>query len=192
MTRKLTVKFPAALDYDRRPHAIGYSVEVHVSPYDKYAIARLSIYGKLAEGGYSDERWRKVATITAQCTRLEDDDHRDAPKSHYALRYGKGGSVWTQTDMQTSFSKWYAVRLTLDDGNDYYTDSVAGDCARAAVVSQVWEKVDATVDQKNLAYKYDDGLTHIVAALNLLGAQSLESDAGGWTMVESFNLSNLK
>jgi hypothetical protein len=158
-SKELTIKVNTWDDAD----LVGYEVHTVIGGYSDYGHLELRI--KARRNGYNGrEYWEDVVTLTAQNNRLnrydqDSDEYKDNKTTHEI--------AWLRNDSE-NWGKWYALQIDRW-GSSHIDDQLF----LATQFAPIWKKVQAVVEDKNLTFKYKDGISHIIAALNILGARPL-------------------
>lgn len=123
-------------------------VPVH---YDRYAHASV-IFGYERDG-----RFESLLRLTYQT---------DCEQREYWEKDRKGATIQpvsVAAGLDREWRGWYAESI------EFESSGVSAQLAAAAAFAPVWARVQATIEDKNLHYKYqDDALAVVVAALNVL------------------------
>lgn len=150
---------------------VGYQVHTVLGGPSDYGHFELRILVRRYSSYDGEEYWDRVVVFTAQNNRLSryimgSEDYKGNKTEH---------RIPWMNDNSTSdyWGGWYALQL-----NRWDSDDIERQLFQATQFAPIWKRIKAVVKDKNLEFKYRDGVSHIIAALNILGATPLKNVDG--------------
>jgi hypothetical protein len=164
-TKELTLQLR---EWDE-PGQVGYVAHTVVN--GKYAHLDLEIVVRVG-AGTSYDYWKPLVHLTAQSHNLDSSPS-------YIEEYKTTHTLPNMRSYSDTYSKWYALKI-----DRWGEDDVERQLRYAGLFAPVWKKIQKVVDDKRLTYQYKDGVSHILAALQIIGAVPMRHSDGNWDVYE--------